>query len=218
MDIHAPHEPVHSLRDFGIHIAIVTVGILIALSLEGILDSVRDHHLVQDTRQDFQFELLNNQQHSHRELARIRSADATLKQLVADLPALEKQHPDQIAPRLYQVSNTGYFLPAEGWQTALSTGALAHMQTAEVQRYANVYYIIRYYADVQRDGRAAEDQANAFFLSHPHPSPADLVTGAERIVLFARAEDAMASVCSQMDDDINKVLPPETPTTNAPSH
>ena len=36
MDIHAPDKPVHSLREFFIHIAIVTIGILIALGLEGV--------------------------------------------------------------------------------------------------------------------------------------------------------------------------------------
>ena len=213
MDIHPPAAPVRSVKEFGVHIAIVTIGILIALSLEGLIETVHDHGLVRETRQNFQVELLADQEHSHLELARVSAADAALQSLVADLPTLIKNHPEQIAPRLAAIENPGYFIEAEGWQAALSTGALAHMSTDEVQRYANVYYIIRFYTDVQRSGIAAEDQAKAFFLGRPKSTAAELSEGAERIVLFARAEKVMDHVCRQMDGSINEVLPPEKKDT-----
>jgi hypothetical protein len=36
MEIHAPHKPVLTVREAIVHLAIVTVGILIALSLDGV--------------------------------------------------------------------------------------------------------------------------------------------------------------------------------------
>ena len=52
-----------------------------------------------------------------------------------DLPALAKDHPEQINQRLQAIFNPGYFFTADSWQTALSTGALEHMSTEEVSAY-----------------------------------------------------------------------------------
>jgi hypothetical protein len=35
LDVHPPHEPAHSWRDILIHLATITIGLFIALSLEG---------------------------------------------------------------------------------------------------------------------------------------------------------------------------------------
>jgi hypothetical protein len=45
MDVHAPHEPLHTWRDFWIHLGTITVGLLIAISLEQGVEAL--HHLHQ---------------------------------------------------------------------------------------------------------------------------------------------------------------------------
>src|ERR1700734_1125454 len=45
MDVHAPHEPLHTWRDFWIHLGTITIGMLIAISLEQSVESL--HHLHQ---------------------------------------------------------------------------------------------------------------------------------------------------------------------------
>ena len=45
MDVHAPHGPLHTWRDFWIHLATITIGLLIAISLEQSVESL--HHLHQ---------------------------------------------------------------------------------------------------------------------------------------------------------------------------
>ena len=119
---------------------------------------------------------------------------------------LEKAHPEQIEPRLVKIQSSGYFLPAESWQAALSTGALAHMSTEEVQRYSGVFYSIRVYVDLQKQGYVAENQAKAFVMSRPVLTGADVSEAAERIILFAEVERGMLQVCEGMDDDINRML------------
>ena len=42
LDIHPPHESIHSWRDFFIHIATICVGLLLAVGLEQIVEAV--HH------------------------------------------------------------------------------------------------------------------------------------------------------------------------------
>src|SRR5215475_14534936 len=34
LDVHAPHEPIHSWKSFAIHIAAIVIGLLIAVGLE----------------------------------------------------------------------------------------------------------------------------------------------------------------------------------------
>jgi hypothetical protein len=45
MDVHAPHEPLHSWRDFWIHLGTITIGLLIAISLEQSVEGL--HHVHQ---------------------------------------------------------------------------------------------------------------------------------------------------------------------------
>jgi hypothetical protein len=45
MDVHAPHEPLHTWRDFWIHLGTITIGLLIAISLEQSVEAL--HHLHQ---------------------------------------------------------------------------------------------------------------------------------------------------------------------------
>jgi hypothetical protein len=62
MDIRKPKHPIRSVREFLLEIFTVTCGIVIALSLQGLVESRRDARLVRDTRQDFAAELAENLQ------------------------------------------------------------------------------------------------------------------------------------------------------------
>ena len=50
MEIHAPHGPIHSFKEMAVQIALITLGVLIALSFEGVA-SWREHRaLVREAR------------------------------------------------------------------------------------------------------------------------------------------------------------------------
>ena len=51
MDIHPPIGRAESLKEILTHIFIVTVGILIALSLEGVRESWREHVIANEARE-----------------------------------------------------------------------------------------------------------------------------------------------------------------------
>src|SRR5579863_6651715 len=44
LDVHAPHEAVHTWKAFFIHIATICVGLLIAVGLEQTVEAVHHHH------------------------------------------------------------------------------------------------------------------------------------------------------------------------------
>ena len=44
LDVHPPHHPTHGWRDFFIHIATITVGLLIAVGLEQTVETLHQRH------------------------------------------------------------------------------------------------------------------------------------------------------------------------------
>ena len=54
MDVHAPHHPLHTWKDFWIHLATITVGLLIAIGLEQSVEGLhrlhQRHQLEEDLR------------------------------------------------------------------------------------------------------------------------------------------------------------------------
>jgi hypothetical protein len=206
MDIHAPERPIHSFKDFGIHIAIVTVGILIALSLEGIREKLYDRHLIRETRENVQQEMANDKDHAALEFQRVSLYRDQLKALVAAMPAIEQQHPDEVAAILESIHNPGYIFSANSWTAALSTGVLAHMPTVEVSSYAYAAEGIRNYTDLQHDLRQQETHTKAYFKAHPTMNADQLAEATERLMTFYNAEESAAYFCPQMQGDIDRAL------------
>ena len=204
MEIHAPEHPIHTWREFGIHIAVVTVGILIAIGLEGVRESVVTHHLLRETRESFREETAIALQKMSRELPRVNSGDRTLRALVAEMPELATTHPDQVVAALKSVQNPNYFFSANAWQAALSTGALAHMQPSEVAAYAWAAEDTRTYGEWQGKALDAETRANAFWQSHPHPTSGEIAQGDELIRLFATAEQTLVYLGPQTRESFER--------------
>ena len=59
----------HGIKDFLVHISIVTVGILIALGLEGLRESIHERHLVRETRENMSTEMTTMLAHATDECA-----------------------------------------------------------------------------------------------------------------------------------------------------
>jgi hypothetical protein len=206
MDIHAPDHPILSFKEFGVHIAVVTVGILIALGLEGVREVIHDRHLVREARENFHTELSADREHVQHEIPAVKENNDKLLKLISDLPALQRDHPDQIAARLLAIENPGYFFALQSWPTAMSTGALAHMPVEDIQIYASSYGDIQIYTALQKEAMTAGDRAHAFFLSRPSLTPFELEEGAERILLFQRTEQTLVNVGKQMQFGFDHAL------------
>jgi hypothetical protein len=51
LDVHAPHKPTHTWKDFFIHIATIVVGLLIAIGLEQTVEHFHERHQLHELRQ-----------------------------------------------------------------------------------------------------------------------------------------------------------------------
>jgi hypothetical protein len=206
MDIHPPEHPIHSLKDFAVHIGVVTCGIIIALSLELALEALHNRHLVRETRANIHIEMEENFHNTRDELARINLYKNQLQALQEDLPSLAKDHPEEISKRLSEIINPEYFFSATSWQSALTTGSLSHMSTEEVSAYAGAAESIRIYSNLQQQAEEQENNTTAFFTAHSHPSPEELQQGMEHLILFYRAERSLTYVGPQMKRQIEAAV------------
>jgi hypothetical protein len=60
LDVHPPHHPTHTWKDFLVHIATITVGLLIAIGLEQAVEYVHHRHQLQKARDEIREELHRN--------------------------------------------------------------------------------------------------------------------------------------------------------------
>jgi len=136
VEIHPPHA-IRSWKDFLVQLLTITAGILIALSLEGIRESFRDRALVREARENIRREIADNVRELDDEIAHMDERGKkldTARRLAADLLKTKRTDIHQ-----FDLGLTFPTLSAASWQTAERTGAFAHMDYAEVQKYANIY-------------------------------------------------------------------------------
>jgi hypothetical protein len=139
MEIHAPHEPIHSKRDFFLHLFTITVGLLIALSLEGLVEYVHHRHLVREARENIRRELQLNHEAAVADLDLVQTNIDQQKSNITAIHGLMTQG-DKFHG---SVRNTWNFdsLNESAWRTARDTGALGYMPYDEVQRYSDIYML-----------------------------------------------------------------------------
>jgi hypothetical protein len=139
MEIHAPHEPIHTRRDFFIHLFTITVGLLIALSLEGLVEYAHHRHLVHEARENIRRELQLNHEATQNDLTEMLKRVDTQKSNIVAIHGLMTSGGHFHG----SIHNTWDFnsLNDSAWRTAHETGALGYMPYDEVQRYADLYML-----------------------------------------------------------------------------
>jgi hypothetical protein len=197
MDIHAPEGPTHSLKDFFIHIVIVTIGILIALGLEGVRETIHEHHQISETRELFQRELSFNQQQLSHERAALQKSIRQIDTLLPNLDQLNAK-PGAIASVLHSRDPGFYFFNATTWDAALSTGVLGHMSPSEVNRLAGESLGVRHYTDVADQANMHWMEVQSAFQAHPTLNPQQLEDGRQKLQLFRL-------YCNTMDHLLNEL-------------
>ena len=138
IDVHPPHERIHGWRDFLLHLATITIGLLIALSLEGLVEWQHHRHLVHEAEASLYAEIKSNESGLESVLADVRNQQATLKQDVVVLDQLiknPKSNNHQKMSIAYRIAG----FDDVSWKTAQNTGALAYMPYARAQEYAGIY-------------------------------------------------------------------------------
>ena len=145
IDVHPPHEAAHNWRDILIHLATITIGLFIALSLEGCVEWQHHRHLVREARENIRTEIMDNQKELHDALDQIHKEQAQVK---GDIEALKTLRRDINAHGLnVTLSLNNSAMQNASWNTARETGAFSYMSYPEVKKYAEVYRLQELFAD-----------------------------------------------------------------------
>ncbi len=150
MDIHPPHGSVNSLKDFFIHLLTVILGILIALSLEGLIEWRHHRALAEEARSNLAAEIRENRQLLEIGLAAAPDAEQRLRTTIEVIEAYRKNHRDDRTSKLNWTF--GLFpLSSTAWSTASSTGALGYMNYSEVREYTRAYVLQEEFLTMQQN-------------------------------------------------------------------
>ncbi len=138
LDVHPPHSTPHGWRDFSIHIATITLGLLIALGLEGTLEAIHHRHLVREARENIRRELEENRRLAKSDVGYVRENGDLMKANIATLGAMLKSLTLPVHGQLrYNFQWSGFTQSA--WLAARDSGALTYMPISEVQNYSDCY-------------------------------------------------------------------------------
>lgn len=137
MEIHPPESPIHSLKQFLVHLAMVTLGILIALGLEGVTQHFHHQSLAQQAVSNFDNEIAYNR----RTLEEVLDNNEKLNKGLATMLAAEPEWRQGKLKHIPSLNINPKFttLRTTSWDTAQATQALSYMKYQQVERYSAVY-------------------------------------------------------------------------------
>ncbi|MGE5321394.1 MAG: hypothetical protein ACM3SW_00935 [Actinomycetota bacterium] len=135
MDVHPPHGAIHGWRDFFVHLIVITLGLLIALGLEGIVEWGHDKHLVHTAEANLRAELQANRKTLADDL---RFLDEGQKLMESNLSILSTYKTNHARGELR--FNWIWNSPSSAaWDTARNTGAVALMNYQDAETYSDIY-------------------------------------------------------------------------------
>ena len=145
LEVHAPHQAPHTWKDFFIHIAIITIGLLIAIGLEQTVEYVHHLNQLQVARRELAAEIDDNRRIAKRNTELLRNNQAELDNDMKLLRASQSQHASSGARLDY---SWNFSLPPDGaWQTVKQNGTLDLMPHDELRSYVYVYGVIYKFID-----------------------------------------------------------------------
>jgi hypothetical protein len=198
MDVHAPHEPIHTWRDFALHLIVVTIGLVIALSLEALVERIHQHHLLHTAETNLRIELHDNRDYLAGDERHLDQTEAELQKDLATLLA-RKSNPSVAKPLTFGWVWNG--AQDSAWTTARDSSALTLMpfdtqqawsviygQQGAVNQQAAVYIADIYRASAPTKGRSFADL-----------TPAELDQSIANLQLALADLDHLRDLCKSLD-------------------
>jgi hypothetical protein len=209
LDVHPPNEPIHDWRDFFIHLATITIGLLIALSLEGCVEWWHHRHLVHEAEASLQVEINTNAKNLQGALDDLRKEQDLLKHDIAVMKTIIA-NPKVTNREDMTVNFSIRTFNDVSWKTAQSTGALSYMPYERAQEYSHIY-------SAQNEIAAAESQAVrdtvlsvAPFLNlkkgDPNPGGEEAVRATDRLEVLQGQLMFLEHLIEGLDGEYKKFL------------
>jgi hypothetical protein len=161
----------YALVDYIFQFVTITAGVLIALLINGLVEWNNNRELVEQARSTIRQEVEAN-------LKELQGLPESVKKSESELSNALRFAEDLLASGKTDIHSLSLnfnlaTLNASGWQTAERTGALAHMDYEEVERYSEIYNMQQLFDEQQR--KAVDLVASSITLVNAafDPSKAD---------------------------------------------
>ena len=138
LDVHPPHEAAHSWKDFLIHIATITIGLVIALGLEAGVEALHHREIVKQARENIRRELEQNEVQAREDAGYVEADYARMQSNLELERAMGKDRKASSHKTMQFTFNWDGFSDS-AWRSARDSGALTYMPTDEVQLYSDNY-------------------------------------------------------------------------------
>jgi hypothetical protein len=209
LDVHAPHEPIHGWRDFFIHLATITIGLLIALSLERVVEWQHHRHLAHQAKVSLGNEIRGNAKEVPVALEDVRNLHAMLKQ---DIAVLNRIIADPKKPNRENITfkyKIRWFNDT-GWRTAQSTTALLYFPYDEALQYSDMYdqqaYIDTAEQQAIRDAVIAVGPLQNLKPGDPNPGGEEAARIKEHVEILQGQLNHIQSLIEELDSEYKKFL------------
>ena len=172
LDVHPPHNPTHTWRDFFIHIATIVVGLLIAVGLEQIVEHIHQHYELRELRESLDRERDANKRAIQQDIHDWRWE---MVELQNDLMVLHfiRQHPGvaqgDLPGDLFFIQSPKV-IESGVWDAAQQKGILSLMPVEETNRHATMYLFLKGMALQGGEAYAAFNNAGRFDVDDGNPT------------------------------------------------
>ncbi len=207
LDVHPPHGSMHGIRDFLLHLFTITVGLLIALGLEGCVERQHHRHVVHEAEAGMRREIAENAQG----IASLRKQVADQQgQLDGDVDVLKRAKADPGGKH----EDIDFTFRMQGfddltWRTAQTTGALALMPYGDATEYSKIYNQQDELFREQREIVVDAMRAASIIVTQgktEQPTPAQVDTTIERIGMVKLRLLLLNSFIDNLDAAYQKFL------------
>ena len=171
LDVHPPHHPTHSWRDFFIHIATIVVGLIIAVGIEQLVELVHHHRDRFEIEERLRREAESNiapLDASRRRFEQASAWDASLMELIRKTPEQAGLITFAVPPPL--PPGQSQTVQRAAWSVAKANGTLALLPEATQEIFDRVDWVAAQedltYLDVRealREENAVEKVAGTSF-------------------------------------------------------
>jgi hypothetical protein len=170
----------HGFKDFLLHLFTITIGLLIALSLEGWVESRHHHQLAHQAEDGLRAEIANNAA----QIGPIRQQiEDHQKELDANLDALGVMQAHRHATSSRKISIGLRIFDDISWKTAQSTGAMSYISYKDAQTFSDIYLEQDEYFKMRQLSVEDTGKCISLLISRPDdwvPSPAQIDVLADR--------------------------------------
>jgi hypothetical protein len=133
LDVHPPHTPTHTWRDFLLHIATIVVGLIIAVALEQTVEFFHHQHQAHEARELLFQEMDANRQAVAENVYSLRLHE---KHLLAALTVLEHLRSHTAQPDDAFITYRSWLpLSTAAWKTVRDGGAAQYLSPSEQARF-----------------------------------------------------------------------------------